>query len=110
MEFGQICLRKGEEQDILRGGSWIYDNEIAWIDDYCVDGGVVEILDCKEQFLAWGYFNGKSRIAARVLSLSKEETALSSTSALRPPGISAAHWALRMPAAWYSASPTACPA
>ena len=74
MEFGQICLRKGEEQDILRGGSWIYDNEIAWIDDYCVDGGVVEILDCKEQFLAWGYFNGKSRIAARVLSLSKEET------------------------------------
>lgn len=73
MEFGQICLRKGEEADLLRGGSWIYDNELAWIDDHCTDGGIVQILDYREQFLAWGYFNSKSRICARVLSRTQEE-------------------------------------
>lgn len=68
METGQLCLRKGEEQDLLRGGAWVYDNEIAWVDEYCLDGGVVDILDSRERFIARGYFNSKSRIAARVLT------------------------------------------
>ncbi len=68
MEYGQLCLRRGEEQDLLRGGYWVYDNEVAWIDEYCTDGGLVEILDHSGAFVARGYFNSKSRICARVLT------------------------------------------
>ena len=74
MEIGQICLREGEEKDILRGVSWIYDNEIAWIDEYCADGELADILDSKERFVARGYFNSKSRIAARILTRDPSES------------------------------------
>ena len=88
MNYGQLCLRRGEEQDLLRGGVWIYDNEIAWVDDHCSDGGIVDILDHAERFVARGYFNSKSRIAARVLTRDPEEA------------IDAAFFRRRIAAAW----------
>ena len=33
MEYGKVCLRRGEERDLRAGGLWIYDNEIDWVDD-----------------------------------------------------------------------------
>ena len=33
MELGQVCLRRGEEQDIKQGRLRLYDNEIDWYDD-----------------------------------------------------------------------------
>ena len=38
MTTGQVCLRRGEERDVLGGCLWIYDNEIDWADDACRDG------------------------------------------------------------------------
>ena len=74
MEAGQVCLRRGEEQDVRAGSLWIYDNEIDWADDTCKDGDVVEVLDSRMRFLAWGFFNAKSRITVRVLSRDRNET------------------------------------
>ena len=62
MTMGQACLKKGEEKDILAGGLWIYDNELAWVDEFCQDGGIVDVLDNRERFIARGYFNSKSKI------------------------------------------------
>lgn len=74
MERGQVCLRRGEEQDVRGGKLWIYDNEIDWVDELCRDGDVVEVLDSRMKFLAWGFFNSKSKITVRVLSREKNES------------------------------------
>lgn len=73
MEFGQVCLRRGEERDLRGGRLWIYENEIEWVDDLCQNGDVVEILDSRENFLAWGFFNALSKITVRILSFDKNE-------------------------------------
>ena len=88
MAGGQICLRRGEERDLRAGSLWIYDNEIDWADDACRDGDVVEVLDSRMKFLAWGFFNSRSKITVRVLSRDKNET------------IDAAFFRRRLQAAW----------
>lgn len=74
MAIGQVCLRRGEEQELLRGGLWVFDNEVDWADDLCADGAVVEVLDSKLRFLAKGFFNRGSKIVVRVLTRDREET------------------------------------
>lgn len=73
MEYGRVCLRRGEEKDVRSGSLWIFDNEIDWIDDICEDGGLVEVLDSRMRFLAVGYFNSKSKICVRILTRQKDE-------------------------------------
>ena len=72
MEYGTVCLRRGEEKDLLAGGLWIYDNEIDWADDVCTDGDVVDVVDSRMRFVARGYFNSRSKIAVRVLTRDRE--------------------------------------
>ena len=48
----QVCLNRGEEQDIENGSLWIYDNEIDWCTDTCQDGDVVTVLDSRRRFCA----------------------------------------------------------
>ncbi len=69
----EVCLKRGEEQDIFHGSLWVYDNEIDWYTDTCIDGGIVEVLDSRRRFVARGFFNSKSRIVVRVLTQDKEE-------------------------------------
>ncbi|MBQ6430653.1 MAG: class I SAM-dependent rRNA methyltransferase [Oscillospiraceae bacterium] len=73
MAIGQVCLKRGEEQDVLRGGLWVYDNEIDWVDDTCADGEIVEVLDSRLRFLAKGFFNRNSKIVVRVLTRDRGE-------------------------------------
>lgn len=73
MAIGQVCLRRGEEQDLLHGGLWVYDNEIDWADDTCADGETVEVLDSRLRFLAKGFFNRNSKIVVRVLTHDRAE-------------------------------------
>lgn len=71
---GQVCLRRGEEKDLRAGSLWIYDNEIDWADDACKDGEVVEVLNSRMKFEAWGFFNAQSKITVRVLSRDHSES------------------------------------
>ena len=48
----EVCLKRGEELDIANGSLWIYDNEIDWYMDTCVDGDVVDVLDSSRRFVA----------------------------------------------------------
>ena len=73
MEYGKVCLRRGEEKDVRGGTFWIYDNEIDWYDDICPDGGIVDVIDSRMKFVARGYFNSKSKIVVRVLTRDKNE-------------------------------------
>ena len=69
----EVCLKRGEELDIANGSLWIYDNEIDWYTDTCVDGGVVDVLDSRRRFVARGFFNARSKIVVRVLTRDREE-------------------------------------
>ena len=69
----QVCLRRGEETDVLAGARLIYDNEIDWVDEDCADGGVVEVLDSRMRFVAKGFFNSRSKIVVRVLTFDRAE-------------------------------------
>lgn len=73
MEYGQVCLRRGEEGDIRSGAWWIFDNEIAWVDELCHDGEVVQVVDYRLRPLAYGFFNSRSKIAVRILTRGGEE-------------------------------------
>lgn len=73
MEYGRVCLRRGEAKDLREGGIWIFDNEIDWVDDLCTDGSIVQVVDSRLKFIAFGYFNSKSKICVRVLSRNKSE-------------------------------------
>lgn len=64
----QVCLKRGEEQDIYSGSLWIYDNEIQWCTDTCYDGCTVDVLDSRRRFVARGFFNSKSKIVVRILT------------------------------------------
>ena len=87
-ELGQVCLRRGEEQDVRAGKLWIYDNEIDWADDRCRDGDVVEVLDSRMNFAALGFFNARSKITVRILTRDQQET------------VDAAFFRRRLQAAW----------
>lgn len=69
----QVCLKRGEEQDVFSGSLWIYDNEIQWCTDTCYDGCVVDVLDSRRRFLARGFFNSKSKIVVRILTRNPDE-------------------------------------
>lgn len=69
----QVCLKRGEEMDIIAGSLWIYDNEIQWCTDTCSDGCVVDVLDSRRRFVARGFFNSKSKIVVRVLTRDQNE-------------------------------------
>ena len=74
MANGQVCLRRGEDSAVRAGACWIFDNEIDWADDVCRDGDVVDVLDSRMRFLARGFFNARSHITVRVLTLDEQET------------------------------------
>ena len=74
MEYGQVCLRPGEALDLRGGRLLIYENEIQWVDDTCQNGDVVEVLDDREHFVAYGFFNALSKITVRILSFEKNDT------------------------------------
>lgn len=73
MEAAIVCLHRGEARKIRAGAPWIFDNQIDWINDLCQDGGIVEILDHDERFVARGYFNRQSKITVRVLTRNPQE-------------------------------------
>ncbi|MDY4230618.1 MAG: class I SAM-dependent rRNA methyltransferase [Candidatus Faecousia sp.] len=74
MTRGQVCLRRGEERKLLAGSNWIFDNQIDWVDQFCADGSVVEVLDSRQRPMGLGFFNGRSKIAVRMLTRDVNET------------------------------------
>lgn len=74
MAYPQLCLRRGEDAQVRAGAAWIFDNQIDWADDICTDGCVADVLDSRMRFVARGFFNGRSKIALRVLTRDEKET------------------------------------
>lgn len=98
MFFPRFFLKAREEQEVLLGSPWIYDNEILFVkylkegriqqQEFPVagrdgtggrgafpvgDGMPVEVYSKSGLFLGTGIFNGRSKIAIRLLSREKPE-------------------------------------
>ena len=68
MEIGEVRLRRGEDRGLAAGGRWVYDNQVAWVDETCADGGVVDVTRSDGAFLGRGFYNSRSKITVRLLS------------------------------------------
>ncbi len=65
--MAKIFLKKKEERRLKRGHLWVFSNEIEKTEG-ASEGSLVEIFDSSARFLAVGYYNPGTLIAARILS------------------------------------------
>ncbi len=71
--MAKIILKRGEEKDIQVGNQWVFDNEVEKIEGSYEPGDIVDVYSFKNNFLARGYINPKSRILVRLLTRNQEE-------------------------------------
>ncbi len=65
--MGKIFLKKNEQRRLKKGHHWVFSNEIEKT-EAVTPGDLVEIFDASGRFVAVGYYNPRTLIAARVLS------------------------------------------
>lgn len=69
-----LKLKKGREKPVRNKHPWIFSGAIATIDGGSPEpGDIVDICDYKSRWLARGYYNPKSQIAARILTWRQNE-------------------------------------
>lgn len=68
-----IVLNKGKEKAVLQKHPWVFSGALAQIKGKPANGDLVKVLDAKNQFLAYGYYNAESRVAVRLLSWDENE-------------------------------------
>lgn len=68
-----IYLNKTEEENILNGFPWVYNNEINHFDGVIKSGEIVKVYSFNKEFVCYGFFNMASKITIRVLSLVEDE-------------------------------------
>ncbi len=71
--MAKIFLKKNEERRPKKGHLWIFSNEIEKTENVA-EGGPAEIFDAAGRFLAVGYYNPQTLIAARILSFDPDPT------------------------------------
>ena len=68
-----VVLNKGEENNVLIGFPWVYNNEIYTFDGEIINGDVVKVLTYDRKFVCYGFLNIESKLMVRVLSLNEDE-------------------------------------
>jgi 23S rRNA (cytosine1962-C5)-methyltransferase len=63
----KIFLKKGKEKAIKNHHHWIFSGAVDKAPVY-LDGEVLAVYSCSEEFLGRGYFNSKAKIIGRMLS------------------------------------------
>lgn len=63
-----VILKKGEGRTVKSGGSWIYDNEIDYVQGDFDDGDVVKVVDFDGYPMGWGFINPNSKITVRMMT------------------------------------------
>jgi 23S rRNA (cytosine1962-C5)-methyltransferase len=67
----RITLKPGKEKPLLAHHPWIFSGAIARLEN-ASDGDTVDVYDLAGRFIARGYYNARSQIAARVWTLNDE--------------------------------------
>jgi 23S rRNA (cytosine1962-C5)-methyltransferase len=74
MISGQVVLRKGREESVLRRHPWIFSGAIQHADRGLIDGDWVEVLNAAGQTLGYGHYQ-RGSIAVRLLAWGKNAPA-----------------------------------
>lgn len=65
----KVILNKNEEENILNGYPWVFNNEIINFEGSIENGKVCSVYTYDHQFVAYGFLNTNSKIMVRILSL-----------------------------------------
>ena len=67
-----VVLKKGKEKAALQRHPWIFSGAIEKVKGTPANGEVVKVLAADKSFLAYGYYNGQSRVAVRLLEWTED--------------------------------------
>lgn len=70
----EVILKKGKEKAALQRHPWIFSGALDRIKGSPANGEVVRVLAADKAFLAYGYFNEKSRVSVRMLEWDEAKT------------------------------------
>ena len=70
----EVILKKGKEKAALQRHPWIFSGALDRIKGSPANGEVVRVVAADKEFLAYGYFNEKSRVAVRMLEWDEAKT------------------------------------
>jgi 23S rRNA (cytosine1962-C5)-methyltransferase len=62
-----IRLKKGKEKAVRQKHPWVFSGALENIQHKPDDGEIIAVTDHKDNFLAYGFYNGYSRVAVRLL-------------------------------------------
>jgi 23S rRNA (cytosine1962-C5)-methyltransferase len=62
-----VYLKKGKEKAVLQRHPWLFSGAIERVKGKPVNGDIVRLLSDKSEFMAYGFYNGQSRVALRLL-------------------------------------------
>lgn len=68
-----VILNKREEENVLNGFPWLFNNEINNFEGTIENGKVCKVLSFNHEFVCYGFLNTSSKIMVRVLSLDEAE-------------------------------------
>src|SRR5471032_3383892 len=62
-----IVLKKGKEKAVLHRHPWVFSGAIEQVKGKPANGDIVRLVDAKGSFMAYGFYNDRSRVALRLL-------------------------------------------
>src|SRR5579872_3621082 len=65
--MNEVFLKKGKEKAVLQRHPWLFSGAIERVKGKPVNGDIVRLLNDKGEFMAYGFYNGQSRVALRLL-------------------------------------------
>lgn len=69
----KVILNKKEEENILNGYPWVFNNEINNFIGNIENGKVCSVYTIDNKFVAYGFLNTNSKIMVRILSLDEND-------------------------------------
>lgn len=67
-----VKLKKGKEKAVRQLHPWVFSGAIDQINGSPENGDIIMVTDSNNNFLAYGFFNNKSRVAVRLLEWNLE--------------------------------------
>ena len=62
-----VLLKKGKEKAVLHRHPWVFSGAIEKVKGKPANGDIARLLNAKEEFMAYGFYNDQSRVALRLL-------------------------------------------
>lgn len=69
----EIILKRGKEKAAIQRHPWVFSGALEKLKGKPNDGDVVKVFAFDGEFLAYGYFNGNSRVAVRLLEWNEDQ-------------------------------------